>query len=468
MINPVILAGGSGTRLWPLSRETYPKVLLPLASEYSLMQDTVKRAAIVKDSMQPIVVCNQSYRFLVASQLQSLNIKPQALILEPCSRNTAPAISMAALHVAQRDLDELLLVLPADHTIEDKAAFSALVNVAKPLAQEGKLVMFGIVADSPATGYGYIEHSASSSQTYSRVKSFIEKPDKEIAKRLFSSGNYYWNSGIFLFSAKSYLSALEAYATEIYNCCVDAYHDRIHDLDFIRIGKEAFERCPSNSIDYAIMEKNLDAVVVPLDTHWSDIGSWDALHQRSQKDENNNALIGDVITKEVKNSYIQAQSRLVVAMGIENMMVVETDDAILVGDISKAQQVKHVVEHLKQQERTELLTHKKVHRPWGSYETLIMGDRFLVKKLLIEPGKRMSLQLHHHRSEHWVIVNGTAKVECEEINKMVAENESFYIPIGARHRIENPGKVPLEIIEIQVGSYLKEDDIVRFSDDFNR
>jgi mannose-1-phosphate guanylyltransferase/mannose-6-phosphate isomerase len=464
---PVILSGGSGTRLWPLSRELYPKQLLPLVGEHTMLQDTVLRLAGLAMAA-PIVVCNEAHRFLVAEQLRLIKCPAQAIILEPVGRNTAPAIALAA-HAARAAAGEgaLLLVLPADHVIRDAAAFRAAVQVAATAAGAGKLATFGVVPVAAETGYGYIRRGAAQGQAF-RIGQFVEKPDAERARQFLASGEYYWNSGMFLFSAVRYLAELERLAPDIAAACEQAMHGATRDLDFTRVGASAFTACRSESIDYAVMEKTADAVVVPLDAGWSDVGSWSSLQAACQADAAGNVLQGDVLAEDTSGCYVHAGSRLVATVGLRDHVVVETKDAVLVAPRDRAQDVKALVNRLKGQGRGEHLLHREVFRPWGSYDSLDNGERFQVKRLTVRPGAVLSLQLHHHRAEHWVVVSGTARITRGEEVFLLEEDQSTYIPIGVRHRVENPGKIPLHIIEVQSGGYLGEDDIVRFEDQYGR
>jgi len=478
---PVILSGGSGTRLWPLSRELYPKQLLPLVGKGTMLQETLARLRGVDDVGAPIVVCNDSHRFLVAEQLRAVKAQPQALILEPVGRNTAPAVAVAAMaavagsgsanagakpKAAGAD-DPILLVLPADHVIRDAAAFRAAIAVGLKVAQQGKLVTFGVVPNKPETGYGYIKRAAGAGPAFP-IDQFVEKPDLATATRYVASKEYFWNSGMFMFRAAAVLDELRALAPEIYQACAQAFTAAKHDLDFTRLPAREFGACPSDSFDYAVMEKTQHGVVVPLDVGWSDVGSWSALHEAVPADDKNNVCLGDVLTEDTTGCYLQSTSRLVAAVGLKDHVVVETKDAVLVAPKDRVQDVKKLVEQLKQQQRYETSLHREVFRPWGSYDSIDAGDRFQVKRLVVKPGAEMSLQLHHHRAEHWVVVQGTARITRNDDTFLLEENQSTYIPLGARHRIANPGKIPLHIIEVQSGTYLGEDDIVRFEDKYGR
>ncbi|HEV2442272.1 MAG TPA: mannose-1-phosphate guanylyltransferase/mannose-6-phosphate isomerase [Steroidobacteraceae bacterium] len=471
MLTPVILSGGAGTRLWPLSRELYPKQLLALTGERTMIQQTALRLEGLAAGA-PVVVCNEAHRFLVAEQLRQLGIEPQAVVLEPMGRNTAPAIALAA-HAALKAVgpnragDPLLLVLPADHVIRDVPAFHKAVHAALGAAQQGQLVTFGIVPTAPETGYGYIQRGAASGAVY-RISRFVEKPSAEVAKDFVASGDYYWNSGMFLFGAQRYLDELTRLAPGIASACAEAFTAAKADLDFTRIDKRRFEACPSDSIDYAVMEKTAEAVVVPLAAGWSDVGSWAALHEASEADAHGNVSRGDVICEDSEGCYLYSESRLVSAVGLKDHVVVETKDAVLVAPRSRVQDVKKLVFKLKEQGRYEHSLHREVFRPWGSYDSIENGPRFQVKRLKVKPGAVLSLQLHHHRAEHWIVVSGTARITRGDEVFLLEENQSTYIPIGVRHRIENPGKIPLHIIEVQSGSYLGEDDIVRLEDHYGR
>jgi mannose-1-phosphate guanylyltransferase/mannose-6-phosphate isomerase len=471
MLMPVILSGGAGTRLWPLSRELHPKQLLALTTKRSMLQETALRLSGLEAS-RPILVCNEAHRFLVAEQLRLLDVKPAAILLEPLARNTAPAIALAAhtalkLAAAQADSDPVLLVLPADHVIRDPAAFQSAVRAALPLVEQGGLATFGIVARSAQTGYGYIRRGAAIGAMH-RIDAFIEKPDLARAQAFVDSGEYYWNSGMFMFQARRYLEELERWAPAIAKACRAAFEASSTDLDFIRIDAKKFAECPSDSIDYAVMEKTGDAIVVPLDAGWSDVGSWSSLHEASEADAHGNVVRGDVMIEDSAGCYLYAESRLVAAVGLTDHVVVETKDAILVAPKARVSDVKKLVGKLKELGRYEHSLHREVFRPWGSYDSLENGQRFQVKLLKVKPGAQLSLQLHHHRAEHWIIVSGTARITRGEEIFLLEENQSTYIPLGVKHRIENPGKIPLHIIEVQSGSYLGEDDIVRFQDRYGR
>jgi mannose-1-phosphate guanylyltransferase / mannose-6-phosphate isomerase len=467
MLVPVILSGGAGTRLWPLSRELYPKQLLPLIGRHTMLQETVRRL-VGLDAAPPTVVSNEAHRFLVAEQLREIGCTPRAIVLEPKGRNTAPAIALAAhAALAADEGDSLLLVLPADHVIGDVAAFHKAIEVASAATRGGALATFGVVPNAPETGYGYIRRGRPEGEAY-RIAEFVEKPDLQRAQAYLASGEYYWNSGMFLFRARRYLEELEKFAPDIASVCRTSFAGATRDLDFTRIDAGAFESCRSESIDYAVMEKTADAVVIPLDAGWSDVGSWSSLHQASEQDERGNTLRGDVMVEDTQDCYIYSQSRLVAAVGLHDHVVVETKDAVLVAPRSRVHEVNKLVARLKADGRYEHALHREVFRPWGSYDSLDNGQRFQVKRLVVKPGGVLSLQMHHHRAEHWVVVSGTARITRGEETFLLEENQSTYIPIGVRHRIENPGRIPLHIIEVQSGGYLGEDDIVRLEDSYGR
>ncbi|MFA4113392.1 mannose-1-phosphate guanylyltransferase/mannose-6-phosphate isomerase [Xanthomonas perforans] len=461
---PIILSGGSGTRLWPLSRESYPKQFLPLVGDKSMLQSTWLRAAPVAGHA-PIVVANEEHRFMAAEQLQQLGVKPSAILLEPKGRNTAPAIAVAALEATRDGADPLLLVLPSDHVIQNEAAFQAAVTLAATAAEQGKLVTFGIKPTAPETGYGYIKAGAGTGA--SAVERFVEKPDLATAQSYLASGEYYWNSGMFLFRASRYLEELRKFHPAIADACQKAWENGKRDADFTRLDKDAFAASPSDSIDYAVMEKTADAVVVPLDAGWNDVGSWSSLLDVSSQDAQGNSHHGDVIQLDCQNTYAYG-SRLIAMVGLEDVVVVETPDAVLVGHRDRIQEVKDVVSQIKTAGRSEATWHRKVYRPWGAYDSIDMGQRHQVKRITVKPGAVLSLQMHHHRAEHWIVVSGTAEVTRGEEVLLLTENQSTYIPLGVTHRLRNPGKLPLELIEVQSGSYLGEDDIVRFEDTYGR
>lgn len=463
-IIPVILSGGVGSRLWPLSREHFPKQCLPLTDkEFSLLQNTVKRTNAL-DVADPIIVCNEDHRFIIAQQLQNLGVAKSSIILEPTGRNTAPAIALAALEAQHRKQnDALLLVLPADHVIRDTKAFEAAILQAAKLAGNNALVTFGITPTRPETGYGYIR-----SGNNHDVVEFVEKPNLETAQQYLDSGDYFWNSGMFLFTANTYLEELASHRSDIFQAVSLAYNHRNQDLDFVRVDESAFSGCPAESIDFAVMERTNKAKVVPYSGDWSDIGAWDALYDYADKDANQNVLLGDVMSESTTNTFVRSESRLVATVGVDNLVVVETADAVLVMNKSNAQDVKKIVKRIHAEGRDEHMYHTTVHRPWGTYQTVDLGERYQVKRIMVKPGEKLSVQMHHHRAEHWVVVSGTAKVQNGDQEILLTENESTYIPVGVVHALENPGKIPLELVEVQSGSYLGEDDIVRFSDRYGR
>lgn len=468
---PVILSGGSGTRLWPYSRAQYPKQFLPLVDDNTMLQDTVLRLQGIEDLAAPWVICNEDHRFMVAEQLRACQRKPAGIVLEPVGRNTAPAIALAALAIQAGGSDAVLLVLPADHAIGDLEAFHDTVAVAKAQAEAGKLVTFGVVPTAPETGYGYIRRNQPVDNAQGevfQVMQFVEKPTQGVAERYISTGEYYWNSGMFMFKPSRYLEELEKYNPEMLAVCRGAFEKAEVDLDFTRIDRASFEACPDDSIDYAVMEKTDAAVVVPLTADWSDVGSWSALWEVSSKDKSGNTQKGDIITHETRNCYIQADRKLIATVGVEDLVIVDTDDALMVASKDKVQDVKAIVGELKSTGRSEASTHRKVYRPWGYYDSIDFGERFQVKRIVVRPGAELSLQMHHHRAEHWVVVSGTAVVVNGDKEIMLTENQSTYIPIGQKHQLKNPGAIPLELIEVQSGSYLGEDDIVRFKDLYGR
>jgi mannose-1-phosphate guanylyltransferase/mannose-6-phosphate isomerase len=471
MLTPVILSGGAGTRLWPLSRELYPKQLLALTGERTMLQQTALRLSGLA-AASAVVVCNDAHRFLVAEQLRQLKMDARAVVLEPVGRNTAPAIALAALAALKMAAgeDPELLVLPADHVIRDVEAFQKAVRTALPAVQQGKLVTFGIVPSAPETGYGYIQRGAETAAAAGlfQIARFVEKPNLERAQQFLQSGDYLWNSGMFMFRASRYLQELEKFAPQIARVCRASFANAASDLDFMRVDAKTFENCPSDSIDYAVMEKTADAVVVPLAAGWSDVGSWSALHEACDSDRHGNVSRGDVISEDSNGNYLYAESRLVATVGLQNHVVVETKDAVLVAPKDRVQDVKKLVTRLKEAGRYEHSLHREVFRPWGSYDSIENGERFQVKRLKVKPGATLSLQMHHHRAEHWIVVSGTARITRGDEVFLLEENQSTYIPIGVKHRIENPGMIPLHIIEVQSGSYLGEDDIVRFDDRYGR
>lgn len=474
MIIPVILSGGVGSRLWPLSREHLPKQLMPLmGGEYSLFQKTLMRLPQIPLATPPLIVCNESHRFMAAAQMQAIDMKHSGIILEPVGRNTCPAITVAAIAALKNGEDPNLLVLPADHLIHDARLFASAVQLGNDLAAGGNIITFGIVPDRPETGYGYIKmgeriRGANSSANAYLVSEFTEKPPYEVACSYVESKEFLWNSGMFMFQASTYLHELEQYAPDILAACTESYRDAQQDLDFVRLGETSFASCPSISIDYAVMEKTPRAVVIPLEVGWSDVGSWMSLHEVCEKDESNNVITGDVVVEDVRNCYIHSEDRLIAALGVENQIIIETKDAVLVSSIDRSQDVKLIVSRLKDEMREEALSHSRTYRPWGTYELIDNGDRFRVKRITVNPGASLSLQMHYHRAEHWIVVKGTARITRGEEVFLLNEDQSTYIPFGTQHRLENPGKIPLELIEVQSGSYLGEDDIRRFDDFYGR
>ena len=469
-IIPVILSGGSGTRLWPVSRKMYPKQFIPLRQQRSLFQDTVKRCMALDEGIQaPIVVCNEEHRFMAAEQLRLEAVVDAEILLEPVGRNTAPAIALAAYCAQQRDPDALMIVLPADHVMHDQTAFRRAIDAAMHCAEQDFLVTFGVTPTRPETGYGYIQAGAAIVEEQAfRVEKFVEKPALELAQEYLESGLYSWNSGMFMFRAASYIEQLKQYEPGIAQATLSAYQAHHRDLDFIRIDEKQFKQCKSESIDYAVMENTSRALVVPLNCPWSDVGSWHALWESLDLDADNNASSGDVLLQDCEGCMVHSSHRLVTAIGLRDIVVAETSDAILITPRSESQKVKSLTKMLQATQREEANTHLKVYRPWGEYESVDHAERFQVKRITVKPGDRLSLQKHHHRAEHWIVVNGTAQVICGDKEFLLAENESTYIPIGEIHRLENPGKIPLELIEVQSGSYLGEDDIERFDDEYGR
>lgn len=471
-IIPVVLSGGSGTRLWPLSRGLYPKQLLPLVTEQTMLQETVSRLDGMDECDAPLVVCNEAHRFLVAEQLRQVEKEPVAIVLEPVGRNTAPAVAVAAMQLLvsedHNDQSKVMLVLPADHVIKDVEAFQQAVRIGYQQALDGQLVTFGVVPDKAETGYGYIRTGETVGEGAHRVAQFVEKPDAATAESYLKSGDYLWNSGMFMFSVSQYLEELEGFAPEMIAQCRQSITESQNDLDFVRLGVDAFAASPSDSIDYALMEKTSNAVVVPLQAGWSDVGNWGSLHASKEADENNNVTVGDVVLEGCTDCYAHSTNRMVAAVGLENHVIVETADAVMVAPKGRSQDVKRIVDALKAQGREEVSLHREVFRPWGSYDSIDNGSRYQVKRLTVKPGAVLSLQMHHHRAEHWIVVKGTAEITRGEEVFLLTENQSTYIPLGTVHRIANPGNVPLDIIEVQSGSYLGEDDIVRYEDTYGR
>jgi mannose-1-phosphate guanylyltransferase/mannose-6-phosphate isomerase len=470
MIVPVILSGGSGTRLWPLSRSAYPKQFIPLMGDKSLFQQTLERMSCVPGAGDALIVCNEEHRFMVAEQLRQLDMTSLGIMLEPIGRNTAPAIACAALHALSKDKDTVLVVTPSDHVVRDNEQFMSAMAQGLKSVNDGSLVTFGIVPDKPETGYGYIrKQNAGANPGVFPVAEFVEKPNLETAKGYLASGDFYWNSGMFVFRADAYLQELEQFYPDILRAATRACNLIKTDMDFLRLDKEAFTACPSESIDYAVMEKTEKSVVVPMDAGWSDVGSWSALADVVvEEGSNGNVVLGDVLIKGVSNSYLRSENRMIAGIGVDNLIVVETADAVLVADKSHVQDVKTIVEELKTSGRCEHISHVRVYRPWGNYETVDECERFKVKRIVVNPGASLSLQQHHHRAEHWVVVKGTAQITKGEKEILLTEDQSVYIPLGTKHRLTNPGLIPLEIVEVQTGSYLGEDDIVRFSDEYGR
>ena len=483
------MSGGSGSRLWPQSRSLYPKQFLPLVNDQTMLQNTLSRLDGLDSVSDPLVIANEEHRFLVAEQIRQMGRQASAIILEPVGKNTAPAVALAAMkaQALSEEKDPLLLVLAADHVIQNVQAFHQAIKTALPAARDGMLVTFGIVPTHPETGYGYIKggkqltgngeiaakplelktHNSSLTTIYS-VEKFVEKPDLETAQGYLASGDYYWNSGMFLFKASRYLEELNKFRPDILQACEKAMAVESTDLDFVRLDEAAFHACPDESIDYAVMEKTSDAVVVPLDAGWSDVGSWTSLADICEKDDSGNAFQGDVMLQDTRNTYVRSEKKLIAAVGVENLVITESDDAILVAHKDRVQDVKKIVDRLKEENRSEAKLHRKVYRPWGAYDSIDMGDRFQVKRITVKPGAQLSLQMHHHRAEHWIVVKGTAVVTNGDQEILLTENQSTYIPIGVVHRLENPGKFDLELIEVQSGGYLGEDDIVRFEDTYGR
>ncbi|EHN2288686.1 mannose-1-phosphate guanylyltransferase/mannose-6-phosphate isomerase [Escherichia coli] len=470
MLLPVIMAGGTGSRLWPMSRELYPKQFLRLYGQRSMLQETVLRLDDV-DAREPVVICNQEHRFLVAEQLRQINKLSHNIILEPVGRNTAPAIALAALSAIENGDDPILLVLAADHIINNKLAFHQAIKSAFKFALQGRLVTFGIVPTGPETGYGYIHRGQEETldeQIAYQVSRFVEKPNKETAESYIASGEYYWNSGMFMFRAKKYLEELEKFRPDILDACKAAIQGCKESDEFIKVDRDLFIACPDESVDYAVMEKTTDAVVVGLDADWSDVGSWSALWEVSPKDGKGNVLTGDTFLHNANNCYINTDEKLIAAIGVDDLVIINTKDAVLVVNKDQVQDVKKVVEYLKANHRSEYKRHREIYRPWGRCDVVVQTERFNVNRITVKPGAAFSMQMHHHRTEHWVILSGTGEVTIKDQKFLLTENQSTFIPIGAQHRLENPGKIPLELLEIQSGSYLGDDDIIRIKDQYGR
>lgn len=467
MIIPVVMAGGTGSRLWPMSRVLYPKQFLKLDGESTMLQQTVLRL-IGLDIQPPLVICNEEHRFLVAEQLREIEQLSQNIILEPVGRNTAPAVALAALTAVKNGEDPLLLVLAADHVIRNEEAFRQTVRNAIPLAESGKLVTFGIVPQAPETGYGYIQRGEALSSDVYTVAKFVEKPNLETAEQYLASGDFYWNSGMFLFKASQYLVELEKFRPDIYSACQNALADAQFDLNFVRVNKEQFIQCPDDSIDYAVMEKTESAAVIAMDAAWNDVGAWSSLWEISAKDENGNVHKGDVISIDSEQNYIVAEKSLVATVGVKDLVIIQTADAVLVAKRDQVQNVKKIVDQIKSQDRQEHHTHKDVYRPWGLLSSIDSAERYEVKRVSVRPGESFSLQMHHHRAEHWIVVQGTAKVTRGDEVFLLTENQSTYLPTGMKHSLTNPGKINLELVEVRSGSYLGEDDVIRLDDGYGR
>lgn len=464
------MAGGSGTRLWPLSRQHYPKQLLKLFGDKTMLQQTLLRLTGLPDVAPPIVVCNEEHRFMVAEQLQEIGQRDAVIILEPVARNTAPAIALAALQARSMEANPTLLVLAADHMIRDVNEFQRVVTLAVEAAAEGRIATFGVQPTHPETGYGYIktETGNTGGGFYFPVEQFVEKPDLATAEQYLAAGCYYWNSGMFVFNTDVFLSEMEHYSPEVVTAAEQARTLAVHDLDFIRIDRDAFATAPNISIDYALMEKSQKVVCVPLDAGWSDVGDWKSFSDLSDKDDANNSFIGDTIDIGSSDTLVFSRDKLVATVGVKNLMIINTPDAVLVADKSQAQQVKAVIARIIQQKRSEHLQHREIYRPWGCYDAINTGERYQVNRIRVNPGASLSLQLHHHRAEHWIVVKGTALVQKGDEVTLLSENESTFIPIGTRHRLSNPGKIPLEIVEVQSGPYLQDDDVIRYEDSYGR
>ena len=473
MISPVILCGGYGSRLWPLSRQSFPKQYLSLnpESKYSLLQNTFQRILNIEEINDPILICNEEHRFIAAEQMREIDVKPRAILLEPFGRNTAPAIALGAMLALEEERDPILLVLSSDHAIKNTQNFCDVIKSGIPYVKEGKLVTFGIAPNSAETGYGYIKAARELHLDEIKGKEileFVEKPDKKKANEFLKDKRYYWNSGIFLFKAKKILNEILRSQPEIINCCSSSLKNRSFDLDFQRINKNDFKRCPNISIDVAVMENVKEGIVIPLNAEWNDVGNWKSIWEESDKDENNNAIQGRVLSKNNENCYIRSEGRLIVGVGLKNLIIVDTADAILVAEKESSQKIKNIVSELKNKNFSESSEHQKVYRPWGFFRSIAKDLHWQVKLIQVNPGQKISLQMHHHRSEHWIILKGTAQIEIDENSFLINENQSCYIPLGAKHRLNNPGDVPVSLIEVQSGDYLGEDDIKRFEDCYGR
>lgn len=467
MIFPVILCGGSGTRLWPLSRSSYPKQFVQFEKNRTLFKDTVNRAKKIRNASEPIIICNDAHRFYAKANLLECGVDG-TIIVEPIAKNTAPAIALGALFAEQLDANSVLVVMPSDHAILEEDRFADLLSEAIKLAEKDFLVTLGITPTHPATGFGYIETGNQLDNSGFTIKRFVEKPSLNKAEEMLRSGNYLWNSGIFVFKASTYLSELKKFEKEMFEACEQTWTNRRIVNEFCFLDKQAFNACPSNSIDYAVMERTQNGAVVPLPIKWNDLGAWSAFYDIGSKDKDNNVTKGDVLAVDTHNSYIHSTGRLVSTIGLDNIAVIETKDSVFVSPLSRVQETKNIVERLKKQNRSEAVLHPLVYRPWGSYEGLAHGDRFQVKRIIVQPGEQLSLQLHYHRAEHWIVVEGTAEVQIGDKKELLTENQSTFIPVGSVHRLRNPGKLPLVLIEVQSGSYLGEDDIVRLQDDYKR
>ena len=470
---PVILCGGSGTRLWPLSRESFPKQYINLGQDKdkSLLQKTQLRNLGIKNIKSPILICNEEHRFIVAEQMREINTIPCSILLEPLGRNTAPAITLSAIKALEEEDDPYILVLSSDHEIKNKEQFLKTINLGMPYASQGKLVTFGVVPTSPEIGFGYIKAKnpfLDGKDKGECIEEFKEKPNLEMAKKYITDKRFTWNSGIFLFKAKTIIDEIKRFTPKVYEYCQESLEKSKFDLDFQRIDKESFEKCPDISFDIAVMEKTSLGIVLPLNAGWSDVGSWESVWENSEKDHNLNVVEGNIFLKDTKNSYLKSEKRLIVGIGLEGLVVVETNDALLIANKSHTQKVKDMVKKIKEKKIAASNKHQKIYRPWGHYLSIVEEERWQVKLIFVKPGERLSLQMHHHRSEHWVVVDGTAKVEIDGDINILTENQSTYIPLGSKHRLHNPGKIPLILIEVQSGSYVGEDDILRFEDKYGR